>query len=379
MMMFENPKTHFFMGSRSFASNSGTICTEAIEQLILAPTSSVVKKSNTIEAFQTKNNLWNKILSTKDFEQFDEELYFRSLEIYTNEKELTLLTPSSTEEKMALIEVIQNRYAYFAGVPSLQQELATLNSKQLKKIFSLMKSFDPSSQVTREDLESFSSELFVILKGPPVGLLEYFTENKTALMNKRLYRIVQEELLIKGLKSIVSQFPEKTRYTILEKARLHINRIVRFKLWRLASLPLDLPFIDQVKLPDELLEKILFDGIDEHSEELVTIFQKQHMIDNYERLRKAYRTIAYAAAFSYFYEENLENIDKNAEKQKQDFMENFRKLSKVITDETAVTEKSKRKLQDEQFKRFLDKFRAKYHEDPTPQEYKDIKKKIYGN
>lgn len=335
--------------------------------------------------YRTKNNLWNKILSAKDFEQFDEAAYFRTLEIYSNEKDVTVITPITIEEKMALIEVIQNRYAYFLGVPSLQEELATLNAKQLHKMLALMKTFDPTSKVTREDLESFASELFIILKGPPVNLLEYFTENKTTLMSKRLYRVVQEEMLLKGLKSVINQFPEKTRYTMLEKAKLHIFRIARYKLWRFASLPLDLPFIDQVKLSDELLEKILLDGMDAHSGELIELFRHNHMIDNYERFRKVYRTVAFAAAFTYFYQEDQQRRkdeakarEKQEEEKKQEFINQFKKLSEAITTSSSDREKTDKELKDEQFQRNIEKFKAKYHEAPTPEEYQEMKKKIYG-
>lgn len=335
--------------------------------------------------YRTKNNLWNKILSAKDFEQFDEAVYFRTLEIYSNEKDFAAITPITIEEKMALIEVIQNHYAYFMGVPSLQDELATLNAKQLHKLFKLMKSFDPTSQVTREDLESFASEIFIILKGPPVNLLEYFTENKTSLMSKRLYRVVQEEMLLKGLKSVINQFPEKTRYSLLEKAKLHIYRIARYKLWRFASLPLDLPFIDQIKLSDDLLEKILLDGIDAHAEELIKLFRQNNMIDNYERFRKVYRTVAFATAFSFFYQEDQQRRKdeavsraKQEEEQKQDFINQFKKLSETITQSSGDREKTDKELKDEQFKRNIEKFKDKYHENPTPDEYEEMKKKIYG-
>jgi Na+/H+ antiporter NhaB len=283
---------------------------------------------------------------------------------------------------MALIEVIQNRYAYFISVPSLQSELATLNSKQLKKIITLVNSFDPQNKISRKNIEAFATELFIIQKGPPVSLLEYFTKNKTELMNKRMSRIVQEELLIKGLKNIINQFPEKTRYSFMENAKFHISKIVRSKVWRLAALPFDLPFIDQIRIPDELLEKILLDGIDVHSDELLALFRQQNMIDNYERFRKAYRTIAMATAFAFFLEDmntHQAELKKEIEaSNKQAFFDKFKKISSAITNNSDTSEKTDNEIRDEQFNRTLEKFRAKYNEDPTSTELKEIKLKIYG-
>lgn len=378
MLMFKTSTYQNFQGHRILASEKIGPCNEAIYELILARPERTGQLSKALRDYQTKNNLWNKILTAKDFEQFDEAVYFRTLDLYANEKDITLITPTTIEEKIALIEVIQNRYAYFLGVPSLQDELATLNAKQLHKLLKLISKFDPTSQITREDLESFSSEIFLIMKGPPVELFEYFTQNTSTLMNKRLYRVVQEELLIKGLSSVINQFPEKSRYSLKEKARLHINRVIRNKLWRFASLPLDLPFIDHVKISDELLEKILMDGIDHHAEELISLFRKNQMIDNYERFRKAYRTIAFATAFTYFYNEQKDAVAKKEEEKKQEFLDQFKKIAQVITSSSEAKEMTVKELKDEQFKRTLEKFKSKYKEDPTPAEYDEMRRKIYG-
>ena len=379
-LVFTPSSFKYLSKNRYPASDS---CAEIMAQLIETPVRKDKIHSNVFDAYQTKNNLWNKILSTQDFESFDETLYFRSLELYTNEKNFAILTPTTIEEKMALIEVIQNQYAYFIGVPSLKEELATLSTKKLKKIFNLVQKFDPSSAVARENLHNFASELFILQKGPPVALIDYFTENKTARMSRRLYRIAQEELLLKGLNNVIMQFPEKTRYSLKDKAQLYVNRIIRTKIFRLSSLPLDLPFIDQVKLPDELLEKILLEGINAHSEELITHFRKINMIDHYERFRKVYRTVAFGVTFAYFYEETKstlrKDIDDKEQQDKQNFLDNFKKLATIITSEATPEEKTDQEIKNQQLKRVLDTFRAKYHEDPTPSELQEIKNKIYGH
>jgi hypothetical protein len=236
--------------------------------------------------------------------------------------------------------------------------------------------------VTREDLQNFSSELFILLKGPPVSLLDYFTENKTQRMGRRLYRVIQEEFLVKGLKNIILQFPEREQYTMIENAKIFIGRVTRNKLWQLTSLPLDLPFINRLDLPSELLEKILLDGIEPHSTALLAHFKKQNMLDNYERFRTAYRTVAFGAFFIYFYHESKHKLyeqRKEAEEEnKKKFLEAFKKLSDIIQAEVGATIKTEKELQDEQFNRILKEFKEKYKEDPTPEEYEELKRKVYN-
>jgi hypothetical protein len=102
------------------------------------------------------------------------------------------------------------------------------------------------------------------------------------------------------------------------------------------------------------------------------------MIDSYERFRKVYRTIAFATAFTYFYNEQKEALAKKDEEKKQDFIDQFKKIAKLISANSDIKEMSVKDLKDEQFKRTLEKFKAKYNEDPTPAEFEEMHQKIYG-
>lgn len=327
-----------------------------------------------------------KILNIRDFEKFDDSVYFRTLEIYKNsngrERDLLTITPNTIEEKLALLEAIQIKFSHFNNLPSNLENIEKLNAYKLKKLQLLMKKFDISSKVTRENLEEFASEFFLILKGPPISLLDYFSKNKTAKINQRLFRALEEDLLIRGLKETLEIIPVRENHTSFEMAKLYIKRVMKYKVWRYLVIPYDLPWIDRVKISDQLLEKILMDGLEKHNKELITELKRQNLIDHYERFRDVYRPVAFGVAFYYYYDkykdeqENLE--DQSNEELKKKFINDFEKISKGITAQ-ASSERSEDDLKEIQFQRVLKKYRDQYHEEPSKEEYQELREKIYGS
>lgn len=370
---------------RSIASD----CNSIISELISPKKQQDRFKKNTgnlqtERLFKFKNNIWNKVMGPHDFENFKDQEYFRWMEIYKDgNAELSSFNPVSIEQKMALIEVINQRLIHtpFYAQKNLTEEAQKLNLYKLRKLQSHMKNFDMTSNMTREDLHNFAADLMIILKGPPISLMDYFTNNKTAKMNARLIRMVQEDILLMGLKGMLDRIPEKNSYTSLERGRYIVKRFFQHKMWKYMALPYDLPWFEKVKIPDELLENIMTNGLEAHDQELIAHLKKQNMIDHYERFRKAYKPIAFSIGF-YFYYEKYNNAFKTkaAETQEEEnakFIEFFENLSDKVLDFNAPVEKSEVLLKEEQLKRMIDSYRKRYKEDPSAEIIKEMRAKIY--
>lgn len=379
-------QSYQFSGQRAVASDCTDMATTIIQHSIPEEVLLAQSKQSAIqlEHYRFKNSIWNKILMVREFEHFDENEYFRLLEIYKDssgsENKLMAMNPVSIEQKLALIEAIQLKFSHFEKLPSVQDEIQNLNSYKLKKLERLMKSFDLNSKVTRENIEAFSSEFFLILKGPPLSLLDYFTKNKTARMNERMLRVLQEDMLIRGLKGTLERIPLRANYTATESARHYIKKVMKYKAWRILVLPYDLPWVDRIKISDELLEGILVDGLNKHDHELVAELKRQNLIDHYERFRKVYRPVAYGVGFYFYYQkfqelmaEAQEKEDAQNEEAKKIMLEYFHKLSKVL-----ALEKSDQDLKEMQFQQVLQSYKDRYQQEPTSEEHQELRQKFFG-
>lgn len=375
-----------FSGRREIASDCNEAVTAILRQeapLSMTAAKKAVLDSPTLRHYHLKNTLWSKLFSAPEFESFNENKYFRLLEIYKDERQtdnLLTIAPSSIEEKLALIESIQTRWVSIQAAPSLQDEIESLNVFKLRKLENLLKKFDLSKKATRENLQEFSTEFFLILKGAPVSLIDYFAINKTKRMNERLFRVLQEDMLVRGLRGSLERIPEADFESNLEKATYMVKKIMNYKLWRLLVMPYDLPLIDQIKISETLMEKILLDGLDAHQSELIVELKRQNAIDHYERFRKAYRPVAFGVGFYFYYKkyENTLSSEEDTEGAKQKFMDDFKKLADAIS--AADTKmKTDKEIKEEQFQRVLKSFKEKYHEPPTSEEFRELRRKIFGS
>ncbi len=373
----------------------------------------VVKAQNTSatpveKAYKFKTSIWNKIISAKDFENFNDLEYFRWIAIYQDsgiwnkiinskdfeipremvayegpESDISRINPVSIEQKMALIEVITARLTptLISTDKKLSLEVEKLNALKLRKLQTKMRNLDLSSNLTRHHLEDAASEIMLVLKGPPVGLLDYLTKNKTKRMNERVMRMIQEDVLLIGLKGMVDRIPEKDSYKSLERGRYLIKRFFQYKIWKYLVLPYDLPWIDRVKIPQELLEKIMIEGLEAHDHELIALLNKQGMIDHYERFRKVYKPIAFSIGFYFYYDKFNDqmkgHLNENQEEEKKKFIQDFGKLSEGISRDHEETAKTEDDLKQEQYQRILENYRNR-NGDPTPEDVEEIRLKIFG-
>ena len=283
---------------------------------------------------------------------------------------------------MALIEVINKRLigTKVYVEKNLTEEAQKLNALKLRKLQSHMRNFDLSAKLTRKELNSFAADLMIILKGPPASLLDYFTENKTARMNARLMRMVQEDILLIGLRGMTERIPEKNSYSLMERGDYLVTRFFHHKIWKYLVLPYDLPWFEKVNIPEDLLKKIMIDGLEAHDQELIAYLKKQNMIDHYEQFRKVYRPIAFAIGFyfyfdQYYHAEKVENLQDQEQKEK--FLESFKILSEQIMSAADSKEKTDIQLKEEQLKRMIESYREKYKEEPTPSIIQEMRAKIF--
>ncbi len=228
---------------------------------------------------------------------------------------LSSINPIKIEQKMALIEVINKRLLHSVYLTDKNQteEGLKLNSYKLAKLQNHMENFDVSIQPSQNDIHNFASDLTIMLKNPPASLMDYFINNKTAKMNVSLIKMLQEDLLLIGLKGVIDRIPDKNHETDFKQAKLIIKTYFQHKIWKSSILSYDLPWLEKVNIPESMLEKIIINGLESHDQELITYFKNQNMIDHYERFRKVFKPIAFSATFYFYFEKHQTVVEKTKE------------------------------------------------------------------
>lgn len=302
--------------------------------------SSPVKKAPLKTSIQLENlqkaklKTWNKITGPHEFSRFNDNEYFKWIENYKDQIDDALeLNPKTIEQKMAVIEIINTKLALFFQNKQykLTDEIEKLSIRRLKKLEKHLLKLDLSSRVYTENLDDYTRELFIIIKGPPVELEHYFSRDNFQI-SKRILRMAQEDSLRMGLKGLIARIPEKSAYSKMEKAKIFIHKAMKYKVTQLYFLPYKLPPIKNVQIPDELMEKILLNGLDAHESEVISYFKKQNRIDHYENFRKVYSPFAYALGAYYYYNVITNKVIPFIKEQndKHKFSEEFKEISSEV-------------------------------------------------
>jgi hypothetical protein len=242
-----------------------------------------------------KNNVWNKIINTNQFDSMSDNEYVRWLEIYKDSiHSQASLNPVSIEQRMALIEILNAEL-----IQNDKKESSDIKLKKLKKHFEKM---DLKSSEIKNIFENYSSDLFIILKNPPKTLLNYFTANKSEKMNKSLVSVYQEDMLLIGIKGLLYRVPEKEAAQSLIHATALVKDMLNHEKWQNIMNAENLEWFKALNLPDELIEGILIDGLNTHDHDVIAHLKNNNKIDQYERFRKVFKPLSCLFGTYYYYE-----------------------------------------------------------------------------
>lgn len=242
-----------------------------------------------------KNMVWNKIISTDQFDKFSDSEYVRWLEIYKDSLHThTHLNPVSIEQRMALIEILNNEL--------IQNDKKEINENKIKKVKKHFEKLDLKSSDALKKVEAFSSDLFIILKNPPKILLNYYTANKSEKMNKSLLGVLQEDMLLIGLKGLHYRIPEKDSAQNFIHGIAIVKEMFQQEKWQNIMSAENLEWFQSLNLPETLIENILVDGLNDHDHDIITHLKNNNMIDHYERFRKVFRPLSHLVGTYYYYE-----------------------------------------------------------------------------
>jgi hypothetical protein len=242
-----------------------------------------------------KNTVWNKIINTNQFDQFSDTEYVRWLEIYKDSLHAhASLNPVSIEQRMALIEIL--------NAEIIQNDKKEINDFKIKKIKKHFERLDLKSSEARKIFENYSSDLFIILKNPPKALLDYYTKNKSEKMNKSLLGVLQEDMLLIGLKGLHYRIPEKDNSQNFIHGVALVKEMFHHEKWQNVMTDENLEWFKSLNLPDALVENILVGGLNEHDHDVITHLKNNNMIDQYERFRKVFRPLSHLFGTYYYYE-----------------------------------------------------------------------------
>lgn len=207
-------------------------------------------------------------------------LFFISFFANAQEKCERLFRASTTEEAIQHIDNVNNQF--------FTKNVA--KDFYLKKI---VKKIDIQKANNPLQLEQAASEITLALFGKRHLIRDYFFKNAGERFRSEVLRQISERILQTGLLSFWNKAdPESPgQLSRFKNSWLRFQRTYLFDLF----MNFPLPGLRPIKLSDELITKVIFDGIDVHEAELKKAMASNSWRNGYLTFRKAVSTLLFTA------------------------------------------------------------------------------------
>jgi hypothetical protein len=222
---------------------------------------------------------------------FDSDLYWK---VRTNSFSELSLSPKEMkriEVKLALIDQLlpEESLAWSKRL----SEMNLLRVRQMNSLFSRYQLKDLSDSYLRRQL---ITQLYLLEETPWMGLAKAIRLSTTETVQGWASRTFEQRVLSQGLKNALKEMlPNQPAH--LASARLILKKLFRSG-W--LNLPQRLPQFNR-NLDSELIEKLLWEGVKPNEQALVSLMNKDHLIEAYDHFTRLYAFAATVAVVAIMY------------------------------------------------------------------------------
>jgi hypothetical protein len=253
------------------------------------------------------STLWQRLINGKALSDFSVEKYKQDLgALLSGEKHITDQEIwQSTEGKLALIEFLNVTSGNALKADDILTRLENLKAFSQRSLMKMINAkLDANSALSVANLDQWSHDFFLLLRGANVRTLDYLTMNSSDRMQKQLGGLLQEELLSFGLKGVLGEMglPEAT---IKDRVMIIVQKLMQSSSFVRSMLAFRLPEAKPVQISAPLLTKVLIDGADAHKAELEAELAPQIGRNRYEVARRWIGPMLLTASVFYFYTGSL--------------------------------------------------------------------------
>ncbi|MES2768237.1 MAG: hypothetical protein V4596_03750 [Bdellovibrionota bacterium] len=253
--------------------------------------------------------------------------------------------------KLEEVNNSNNNYIAEATIESKILSLKKRKQKQIKRILERVQTEGVSSQ---RELYNVSNEIIILLSGNRDLIDRYFFKSKDERKKESIRFQVQQQLMQKGLEGFLKENSKNFKVNLWIQTKLAIRKLLNSQFFNWYQLPWMLPRFRDKQLSEELLQKIIWSGIDANKLEIQKHYELQSYKEFYASMRRLYAGAFLGMSLIYTYNGALDYIQKQN-----------------------ITEQDLKVTEDLAFEKATDSFIALMNREPNNEELTQIKKIIY--
>lgn len=222
-------------------------------------------------------------------------------------------------------------------------------------------------------VEQTAIKLSQLLFGRKENLTNYISKNQSDRQEASATALIKEKILQDGFLKTWTDYSDPASISRTSKVMDKVWKFQQSKLMNILLLPYFLPKIKDRHLPQELIFKVLRDGMKTHKDEIRVAMNAQNYIQGYNTFRRIYSPVLMSILFVVLLQDAQENYSKMVDEQVNQFVEDLRKQKEFL--ESKIPDAKKEEAQ-AAYNRVVEDFITKWGEPPTDAESAKIKSDI---
>ena len=204
--------------------------------------------------------------------------------------------------------------------------------------------------------------------GSRLPLRDYLRLSEGQRQEKLFTRMLQEKYALGGTQELQSTLAMRLEQGTIDKAFRTLFEFRRSKLGQLMRLPLDLPVMSDRAVSKETVQKWMFEGLDPHRTEVEAYLKQQGYVEGYNHFRSAWQKGALVFLFMVAYDEVNDRYEDYERKVKE-------KVKNALEEQLDIAEMDGvlQVYAEKAFQTMLKNFREKYKEEPTAEEFQEMR------
>lgn len=282
---------------------------------------------------------------------------------------------SHINDPLAEIERInKDNNRYLSNDAPVEYQIFILKERQKKKALRLLERVKKGDVASDKDLSIIAEDLVAILYGQQDLVDRYFLKSKDERKQESIRLQARTQLIEKGLKSFISKQPVHQKISLWIKVKKNVRRIFQSQVVNWAQVPFNLPEFKNKRISEELLGKIIWNGISPHQREIDAYYKVQSKKEIYSSFRRIYSFVIIGVLATQGYQQGLAK-DKAENKAKVEFV--TEQLEYVADNLPKEVQEYKEQIREEALKNAIVEFEAELNRAPTSAEIAEMQTIIF--
>lgn len=204
------------------------------------------------------------------------------------------LSPLATLEQ---VNKDQNRFISLDA--PIEYHIVMLKKGQQKQVHKLLRRVEVGDISSEKDLLKVSEKFVDILFGRRDILNRYWRKSAPEREIESVRLQIKTQLVYQGLQSFLENQPTDQKLGLWIQTKKTVRKVFQSRAWNWLQVPFNLPAIKNAPIAEDLLFRIVWDGLEAHQEAIHKYFQSQGKRELYTTLSRIYSFVFIGILSSY--------------------------------------------------------------------------------